>query len=164
MGCHSMVGPRRQQSEAGPARTSVELQKLYRYAGFPADTNAEFSGAAMGSPTKLGPGAKPIPWVRIHKLPEYVRFPHMRHVSAGVTCQSCHGQVQGMTRVYQASSLNMGWCVSCHLNGYSDEEGLKAAGYDAPAQVSTAASPALELAVGAAQRKTAPYDCAICHY
>lgn len=58
---------------------------------------------------------QPVPWVRIHKVPEYVRFPHMRHVSAGVSCQTCHGQVQEMKQVYQAASLNMGWCVSCHI-------------------------------------------------
>jgi hypothetical protein len=58
---------------------------------------------------------QPVPWVRIHKIPEYVRFPHMRHVSAGVSCQTCHGDVQDMRQVYQASSLNMGWCVSCHV-------------------------------------------------
>jgi hypothetical protein len=58
---------------------------------------------------------KPIPWERIHKVPEYVRFPHVRHVSAGVTCQTCHGQVQDMAQVYQQNSLNMGWCVNCHL-------------------------------------------------
>ena len=57
----------------------------------------------------------PIPWERIHKLPEYVRFPHVRHVNAGVTCQTCHGQVQDMAQVYQQESLNMGWCVNCHL-------------------------------------------------
>ena len=58
---------------------------------------------------------QPVPWVRIHKLPEYVRFPHMRHVNAGVTCQECHGPVQEMMRVHQAESLNMGWCVDCHI-------------------------------------------------
>ncbi len=58
---------------------------------------------------------QPIPWARIHKLPEYVRFPHMRHVNAGVTCQSCHGQVQDMKTVYQENSLNMGWCINCHI-------------------------------------------------
>jgi hypothetical protein len=58
---------------------------------------------------------QPVPWVRIHKVPEYVHFPHMRHVNAGVTCQTCHGEVQEMGRVYQASSLNMGWCVNCHV-------------------------------------------------
>ena len=36
---------------------------------------------------------QPVPWVRIHKLPEYVHFPHMRHVNAGVSCQTCHGQM-----------------------------------------------------------------------
>jgi hypothetical protein len=57
----------------------------------------------------------PVPWVRIHKVPDYVQFPHMRHVNAGVTCQTCHGDVQKMPRVYQYSSLNMGWCVQCHV-------------------------------------------------
>jgi hypothetical protein len=57
---------------------------------------------------------QPVPWERIHKVPEYVHFPHMRHVNAGVSCQTCHGPVQNMTQVYQYSSLNMGWCVSCH--------------------------------------------------
>ena len=58
---------------------------------------------------------EPVPWVRIHKLPEYVHFPHMRHVNAGVSCQTCHGDIQNMKTVYQASSLNMGWCVNCHI-------------------------------------------------
>ena len=67
--------------------------------------------------------------MRIHKVPEYVHFPHTRHINAGVTCQTCHGQIQKMDRVYQYASLNMGWCVSCHVNGYSEKEGLEAAGY-----------------------------------
>lgn len=57
----------------------------------------------------------PVPWVRIHKLPEYVHFPHMRHVNAGVTCQTCHGQIQNMMQVSQQNTLNMGWCVNCHV-------------------------------------------------
>jgi hypothetical protein len=72
---------------------------------------------------------KPVPWERIHKVPEYVHFPHVRHVNAGVTCQTCHGQVQKMDRVYQYASLNMGWCVNCHVNGYDPKEGQAAAGY-----------------------------------
>jgi hypothetical protein len=78
-----------------------------------------------------GGAGTPVPWVRIHKVPEYVHFPHMRHVNAGVTCQTCHGQIQKMPQVYQYSSLNMGWCVSCHVNGYSPQEGEIAAGYAA---------------------------------
>ncbi len=58
---------------------------------------------------------QPVPWVRIHKLPEYVKFPHMRHVGAGVSCQACHGDVQNMQQVAQTQTLGMGWCVSCHI-------------------------------------------------
>ena len=71
---------------------------------------------------------QPIPWVRIHRVPEYVHFPHMRHVNAGVTCQTCHGQVQEMYQVYQYASLNMGWCVNCHVRGYTSAQGNAAAG------------------------------------
>jgi hypothetical protein len=112
MGCHMIIGPQRPQSDVGPARTSAELQKLQRY--------ADLAGG--------GRGAQPIPWVRIHKVPDYVNFPHMRHVNAGVTCQACHGDIQNMNRVYQYSSLNMGWCVRCHVNGYDPEEGTRLAG------------------------------------
>jgi len=150
MGCHNLVGPQRPASDLGPARTSAELQKLYQY--------ADQKAPGMG----MGPNAKPIPWVRIHKVPEYVRFAHTRHVNAGVTCQTCHGQVQKMDRVYQFATLNMGWCVSCHVNGYSPKEGLEAAGYGpaAPAP-GTQAAPAT---VATTERKKARYDCANCHY
>src|SRR4030095_2646780 len=105
-----------------------------------------------------GATTKPIPWVRIHKVPEYVHFPHTRHVNVGVTCQTCHGQVQKMDRVRQFASLNMGWCVSCHLNGYSEKEGIEAAGYTAPAPV--AGQPAAPASVATTDRKKARYDCA----
>ena len=98
---------------------------------------------------------KPVPWVRIHKLPEYVRFPHMRHVNAGVTCQTCHGEIQKMDRVYQFSSLNMGWCVKCHVQGYDPVEGQRATGY--VTDTNRAVTPD-------SLRKRARYDCANCHY
>jgi hypothetical protein len=79
---------------------------------------------------KYSADKRPVPWVRIHKVPEYVHFPHVRHVNAGVTCQTCHGQVQKMAQVYQYASLNMGWCVNCHVNGYDPKEGQRLAGYD----------------------------------
>lgn len=55
-----------------------------------------------------------IPWVRIHQLPTHAQFPHMSHVRVGLECQTCHGPVQEMEKVYQFSSLQMGWCVNCH--------------------------------------------------
>lgn len=59
---------------------------------------------------------KPIEWEPVHSLPEHAVFTHERHVKAGVGCQSCHGQVQKMEVVEKASSLKMGFCVSCHRN------------------------------------------------
>lgn len=59
---------------------------------------------------------EPIPWVRVYKVSDHVRFPHMRHVNAGVECQFCHGQVEEMGVVEEvAQPLDMGWCVSCHV-------------------------------------------------
>ena len=54
-------------------------------------------------------------WVRVHTLPSFVRFPHMRHVNADVQCQDCHGPVEEMPQVYQFASLKMGWCLDCHI-------------------------------------------------
>jgi hypothetical protein len=93
MGCHSIIGPQRPAIGGRKAYTSAEITKLQGFA----QRNL------------------PIPWQRIHKVPDYVNFPHMRHVNAGVRCQECHGPVQDMPRVYQYASLNMGWCVRCHV-------------------------------------------------
>ncbi len=56
----------------------------------------------------------PIPWVRIHKMPDYVHFDHSAHVSAGVGCVSCHGRVDQMAVVRQVEPLSMSWCLECH--------------------------------------------------
>lgn len=57
---------------------------------------------------------QPIPWQRIYKIPDHAHFPHMRHVSAGVECQECHGPVETMSQIVQWTSLRMGWCIDCH--------------------------------------------------
>jgi mono/diheme cytochrome c family protein len=76
---------------------------------------------------------RPIPWVRIFKLPEFVNFTHKAHVRFGLACQTCHGPIERM-RVVGADTgpslandlmnlvglkpspppLAMGWCVDCH--------------------------------------------------
>ena len=69
----------------------------------------------------------PIPWVQVHRLPEHVQFTHARHMAAvGVTCQSCHGLVEAMDKLFLVADtqwwqyglptqkLEMGWCVMCH--------------------------------------------------
>jgi hypothetical protein len=59
-----------------------------------------------------------IPWVRVYKVSDHVRFPHMRHVATdagNLECQECHGQVQEIEIIEEvAQPLEMGWCVDCH--------------------------------------------------
>lgn len=57
---------------------------------------------------------RPIRWRRVHRLPDFVYFDHGVHVTAGVGCESCHGRVDLMARVYQTEPLTMGWCLDCH--------------------------------------------------
>ncbi|WP_373047317.1 cytochrome c3 family protein [Vulgatibacter sp.] len=57
---------------------------------------------------------RPIPWKRVHDLPDFVFFHHAVHVRKGVGCSSCHGQVETMPVVYAVESMSMGWCLDCH--------------------------------------------------
>lgn len=59
---------------------------------------------------------KPIPWVRIHKTPDYVYFNHAVHVNRGISCVECHGRVDEMKVVYHDKPLSMGFCLECHRN------------------------------------------------
>jgi hypothetical protein len=89
---------------------------------------------------------EPVPWKKVHDLPDFVNFSHKRHVRAGVNCTECHGQVQGMAGVRaggtgdpataapttaeeaatvlgpaehtmtREATLQMGWCVNCHAS------------------------------------------------
>ena len=54
---------------------------------------------------------KPVEWKRVHKLPEYAYFNHAVHVNKGVSCVSCHGQVNEMKVVSHDQVLSMGWCL-----------------------------------------------------
>ncbi len=82
---------------------------------------------------------EPIPWNRIYKISDHAHFPHMRHVSAGLECQQCHGEVQEMGVLSERDPAwggdNMGWCVECHREP--------------------------DPATGEQQAST---DCAVCHY
>lgn len=62
------------------------------------------------------PAGLPIPWVRVHDLPDYAYFDHSAHVTRGVGCVECHGRVDRMEVVYQAKPLSMSWCLDCHRN------------------------------------------------
>ena len=67
-----------------------------------------------------------IEWERIYWLPDYVQFQHRAHIMKGFACQTCHGNVQEMDKVYMTpdtvwwpwllptSKPEMGWCIDCH--------------------------------------------------
>jgi formate-dependent nitrite reductase cytochrome c552 subunit len=57
---------------------------------------------------------KPIPWVQIHKVPDYVYFNHSVHVNRGISCVHCHGEVNQMDEVQHAKPLSMSFCLDCH--------------------------------------------------
>ena len=59
---------------------------------------------------------EPIPWVRIHKTPDYVYFNHAVHVNRGISCVECHGRVDEMKVVHHDKPLSMGFCLDCHRN------------------------------------------------
>ncbi len=80
-----------------------EIKKLYDAVGWDA-TAQKYTGKQ-----------KPVKWVRVHNLPDFVYFNHSQHVSvAGVECQTCHGPVEKMEIMRQHAPLTMGWCINCH--------------------------------------------------
>ena len=80
----------------------------------------EYCGAAPFAPTCVN--EDPIPWNRVHDLPDYVRFNHAAHVQPGpdgeqrVACQECHGNMEERDVAHRENTLLMGWCLDCHEN------------------------------------------------
>lgn len=56
----------------------------------------------------------PIPWVRVHDLPDFTYFNHQAHVAKGVGCETCHGRIDQMPLVSKQNTLYMSWCLECH--------------------------------------------------
>lgn len=146
MNCHRFVGTtfgavraedEQAKKEGRPVRriVSPEIQKLYDA------VNQQ----------------RPIQWVKIHNLPDFVYFDHRPHVNAGVACQSCHGPVETMERVRQVEGLSMGWCVNCHRN-------VNRAGVDGKGNFTSLPAPAAATAQPVTHRLYASIDCNVCHY
>jgi mono/diheme cytochrome c family protein len=82
---------------------TAEIQKLYDAVGWD-KTTQKYTGKT-----------KPVKWVRIHNLPDFVYFNHAQHVTvAGIECQKCHGPVETYEIQKQYAPLTMGWCINCH--------------------------------------------------
>jgi len=59
---------------------------------------------------------KPLEWTRVHDVPDYVYFHHGIHVSKGIACERCHGEVDKMPLMWRQNTLHMEWCLDCHRN------------------------------------------------
>lgn len=127
MNCHKAInayekGPKILDEDGKEINGTAEINKLYQYAGFTPGPGAVWDPAkAKGSPE----------WIKIHNLPDHVYFNHAQHTRVGgVQCQTCHGNIQEMNKVYQAAELSMGWCINCHRESkvkfnYNDSTGNK---------------------------------------
>ena len=107
MNCHKNIAEYAGEEDLENGYTkdfyTKEIKKLYDAVGWD-EENQAYTG-----------NTKPVKWVRIHNLPDFVYFNHAQHVQVGgVECQTCHGPVEEMEVMYQHSSLTMGWCINCH--------------------------------------------------
>ncbi|TXN69256.1 cytochrome c3 family protein [Methylobacterium sp. WL6] len=57
---------------------------------------------------------EPLQWVRLNKLPSYVYYNHSVHVTKGIGCSTCHGDVTSMQMTYRANAFEMQFCLDCH--------------------------------------------------
>ena len=57
---------------------------------------------------------KPIPWVRLYKLPDFVFFSHSVHLNGKVACAECHGPVEQREALAAEVTHNMKTCMACH--------------------------------------------------
>ena len=71
---------------------------------------------------------EPIPWVRVHKLPDHAYFNHAVHLNVGVGCSTCHGRIDREDVVRLETPLSMGWCLECHRDPGPNLRGCKTAG------------------------------------
>jgi hypothetical protein len=57
---------------------------------------------------------KPIAWVPVAQVPDFVHFVHRPHIAAGLNCETCHGDMSQVEIAQNPQVMNMGWCLNCH--------------------------------------------------
>jgi hypothetical protein len=78
---------------------------------------------------------RPIRWIRVHDLPDFVYFNHSVHLKKGVGCETCHGRIDQMPLTLQQNTLQMEWCLDCHRNPENyvrPRSAIYTMGYQAP--------------------------------
>ena len=106
---------------------------------------------------------KPIEWNKVYDIPDYAYFNHSIHVSKGVGCSTCHGQMDQMPLTYKAAPLTMGWCLNCHRNPSEfqrPQSEIYNLSYHPPGG---AEGVALSKAYGTYYRTKQLQNCSVCH-
>jgi hypothetical protein len=57
---------------------------------------------------------KPLQWVPVAQVPDFVQFNHRAHIAAGQNCENCHGDMTKVTVAENPQVFNMGFCLACH--------------------------------------------------
>ncbi len=109
---------------------------------------------------------RPLQWIRVHDLPDFVYFNHSIHVKQGVGCETCHGRVDRMPLMLQKSSLQMEWCLGCHRNPAQyvrPRDQITTMGYEVPAgttQAELGAQLVKAYNISSVEHMT---SCSVCH-
>jgi hypothetical protein len=121
-----------------------------------------FSASALLEPVReAARSGRPLKWVRVNDLPQFVYFDHGMHVHKGVGCATCHGPVDKMPLTWRQNSLEMRWCLSCHEHPESflrPREAVFAMDYRVPA-----GQAALGRRLMRENHVQTLMDCATCH-
>jgi len=65
--------------------------------------------------TEFARTKQPVPWVRIYVVSAWVFWNHRSHLTAGMKCEMCHGEVAKMDVLTSATNVTtMAGCVDCH--------------------------------------------------
>jgi cytochrome c2 len=118
MNCHNAV-------TEGQRTGSTEINKIYEAAGWDVDKRQYNHGTDENPTWENQPREdKPIEWIKVHNLPDFVYFNHSQHVEVGkIECQTCHGPVEKMDQAEQFAPLTMKWCIECHRETEVTTEG-----------------------------------------
>ena len=106
---------------------------------------------------------KPLEWIRVHDLADFVYFNHAIHVKQGVGCETCHGRVDQMPVVAKVENLQMDWCLECHRNPAQylrPRDAVFTMGYTPPADQATVGA---QLVADYGIHVNQLTDCSICH-
>ena len=64
---------------------------------------------------------RPIEWVPVAQVPDFVHFTHRPHIAAGLNCEQCHGDMSKVEIAQNPQVINMGWCLNCHRTRAADD-------------------------------------------